>query len=163
MGSLVMMNSRQFMLGAFVLMVGVVFYLLFRDRTYFLMSLHIPVMSAGNNARGFIWGSLPTFIHVISFSMLTASLIKYSKINYILVCVFWLTINFAFEIGQKYKVLSQRLVPTSFESIPVLESTGDFFLSGIFDINDIGSAFVAAVISFYLLQSTAKRRNDDEY
>lgn len=151
------------MTGAVVLMVGVIFYLLFRDRTYFLMSLHIPVVSAGNSVRGFIWGSLPSFVHVISFSMLTASLISYSKINYVLVCAFWLTINFVFEIGQKYKLLSQRLVPTSFESIPVWENTGDFFLNGIFDINDIGAACVAAVISFYLLQSTAKRRNDDEY
>jgi hypothetical protein len=151
------------MLGAVVLMVGVIFYLLLRDQTYFLMSLHIPTMSAAIDAHGFIWGSLPTFVHVISFSMLTASLIKYSKINYILVCVFWLMINFAFEIGQKYKVLSQRLVPTSFESIPVFKNTGDFFSSGTFDINDIGSAFVAAVISFYLLQITSERRKDVEY
>jgi len=156
-----MINIRQFVIGFTVLIFGLVFYILFRDQTYFTQKLNIENVQLPYNAGGVIWNSFPSFVHVFSFSMITASLIKDSKFMYFIVCTIWLIINCIFELSQKYKAFALGITPSWFESIPFLENTKNFFLNGTFDVMDIFSIFAGAITAFYVLTITAKRRSKE--
>jgi hypothetical protein len=153
-----MINIRQFLIGAGVLIFGLFFYILFRDQTYFMYKFNIGNFQLLHNARGVIWNSFPSFVHVFSFSMITASLIKDSRFRYFVVCTFWLMINCSFEFFQKYKAFALGITPSWFESIPFLGNTKNFILNGTFDLMDIFSIFAGAVAAFCVMVITSQRR-----
>lgn len=153
-----MINIRQFIIGFAVLIFGLGFYILFRDQTYITHQLSIESIQLPHHAGGVVWDGLPSFVHVFSFSMITASLIKAYKFRYFIVCAIWLIINCLFEFSQKYKVLAIGITPSWFESIPFLENTKNFFINGTFDVMDIFSIFAGTVTAFCLMTITSQRR-----
>ena len=76
-------NIRQIMIGLAVLSLGTLIYLVDRppDHTYFVYKsfVNISLHNTLPNLFGLIGNSLPSFIHVFSFILITAGFISYRK------------------------------------------------------------------------------------
>jgi len=152
-------NLAQLLIGAFSLTVGLVVYLVDRpaDGAYFLYRTS-TAFSLDDALPGLLFGrlggNLPTFIHVFSFSLLTAGLLGCERRGCQIVILSWLLVDCAFELGQKFV----RISPNMFDGVPVLENTGNFFVNGTFDPLDLAAAMAGAVAAYLLVLATLKRR-----
>jgi hypothetical protein len=159
-------NWLQTLIGAVGLLVGALVYLVDRppDQTYFVYNSSIAI-SLGNilpNLFGFIGNSLPAFIHVFSFILITAGIIFSRKRNYLIICLSWFLVDCAFEIGQKFKLLAVGIVPDWFEGIPLLGNTQNYFINGTFDFHDLLGITCGMIIAYFVLLTTRKGGVNDE-
>ena len=156
------MNTKQLIIGVAVLVVGTLVYLIDRspDQTYFIYSgiVDISFYSAGHHAFGRAGCNLPSFFHVVSFILLTAGLFSLRTKGYIIVCVSWMVVDCAFELGQKYSALPLRIIPEWFTGIPFLENTKSYFLHGTFDFLDLAAIALGSILAYSILLRTPKRR-----
>ncbi|KIM09320.1 MAG: hypothetical protein KU28_01455 [Sulfurovum sp. PC08-66] len=105
------MYSRYFMLlGSAFLGIGLLFYALFRYAGY----LNTPFT-----------GALPTFLHVVAFSLISASLLSTPKRHYGAI-LFWLMLNLLFELLQ-------------------------YNFHGVFDPMDMAAALLGGVFALLIL------------
>lgn len=155
-----MINRLQVLIGLAVLFVGSLVYLADRppDQTYFVYKIpfNITLFKTLPNLFGQIGNSLPSFIHVFSFILITASLISCRKKGYLIICISWFLIDCAFELGQKFNSLLQKIIPNWFAGIPFLENTENYFLHGTFDFIDLTAITVGTAIAYFVLLSTNK-------
>lgn len=146
-----MINSEQkyiFMTGLFFLLFGLLIYTFFRsiDNLYIFNSLsnyafvHIKIPYADN---------LPSFLHVVSFSLITISISGLSRKSIILSCSSWVCINFIFEYfqGTSYSM-------KTFMDEDVLKA---FCQNGTFNFYDIvfsflGGFFAALIANIFLIK-----------
>jgi len=153
-------NKTQIIIGFLGLFVGSVIYLIDRppDQTYFIAQspLTISLYKKIPNLFGIMGDSLPAFLHVFSFILLTAGLIFYSKRAYLIICPFWFLIDVAFEVGQKYYNVTSHIIPDWFEGIPFLENTKAYFLHGTFDFRDLAAIASGAIVAYFLISITGK-------
>jgi hypothetical protein len=130
------------------------------DSTYFvyryfhMVSLHRIVP----NLFGAFGNSLPDFIHVFSFILITAGIVSCRKKGYLIISLGWLIIDCAFELGQRYPSLVLKLTPDWFSGIPILEAVKGYFLFGTYDFNDIIALFLGASLAYLVLLTTMVRR-----
>jgi len=154
-------NWVQISIGVVVLVVGSLIYLIDRppDHTYFVYSspINISLFTAIPNIFGLIGNSLPAFIHVFSFIVITAGLIFCNKRGYLTICLSWFLVDSAFEVGQKLTTWSTSIIPDWFAGIPFLENTENYFLQGTFDFIDLGAITFGTVIAYFVLLITNKR------
>jgi hypothetical protein len=110
-------NKTQIFAGIGLLFAGTFYYYFFRnaDQTYFIQLFGLILQKLGY--------SLPTFIHVFAFSLLTAGLMANSQKGYAAACLFWFGINVLFEFGQKYDSWVIQFVPGWFSNFIFLENT----------------------------------------
>jgi len=122
--------------------------------------INISLFNAIPNLFGFIGGSLPEFIHVFSFILITAGLIFCNKSGYVIICLSWFLVDSAFELGQKFNTWPSRIIPDWFTGIPFLENTENYFLKGTFDFIDLAAIVFGTVIAYFvlLITNTDKRR-----
>jgi hypothetical protein len=146
------LNRKQLVIGFLTLLIGVFFYYAFRGSSvYFLSFLNHQKMSIS------IYGvsSLPTFVHTLSFILLTACAFKSIK-SYTWVCFLWLMIGIVFELGQKWKSLfcdSIAFLPDCcIKTLVIL-----YFTRGTYDPLDMLSIFLGAVVALALLVLTAEK------
>lgn len=155
-------NRIQLLIGIAGLLSGTIFYLAFRcpDQTYFISKFGVDIClrSIFQRRLGTIGNNLPTFIHVFSFILLTAAFIHLNKRKCFLICLCWCVVDCAFELGQKFNSLSS-MIPDWFAGIPILENTGNYFLHGTYDLNDLIAIIIGTVFAFFTLQMTADRGN----
>jgi hypothetical protein len=152
-------NKAQILAGAFSFTLGLFVYLLDRpaEGIYFLyrtstaFSLHDALPGLFFGALG---GSLPTFIHVFSFSLLTAGFLACKKRGSQIVILSWLLVECAFEVGQEFV----RISPDVFQGVPILENIGNFFVNGTFDPLDLVAATAGAAAAYLFLLITMKGR-----
>ena len=151
-------NTKQLFIGFSVLILGALFYYLFRsaEHTYFLKFL-------GENSQLKFFlspfliklgNSLPTFIHVFAFILITAGIIARHKRGYLIVTITWFVIDTLFELGQGFNYIIIPLIPNWFEKILLVENTRDFFLQGSFDYLDLFSIAAGSFMSYLLLIKT---------
>ena len=154
-------HKIQILIGVIGLLIGSLVYLIDRppDHTYFISSspINISLSNIIPSVFGSIGNSLPEFIHVFSFILITAGLIFCNKKGYLIICVSWFLIDCAFELGQKFALWSSSLVPDWFAGIPFLENTKNFFLQGTFDFVDLAAIALGTVIAYLVLLITNKR------
>jgi len=154
-------SIRQIIIGAAVLLVGVLIYLIDRppDQTYFIykFGMNINLFGVLPIIFGPIGNFLPSFIHVFSFIFLTAGLIAHGKRDYLIICLSWLLIDCAFELGQKFKSWPSRIIPDWFVSIPFLENTKNYFIQGTFDLVDLIAIVIGVAIAYLFLVKTRQR------
>ncbi len=138
------MRLLHLSLSIFFLVFGVLFYLLFRTESGVIF-LTWPLFSelrffslASTDFPSWIH-SLPTFLHVLSFSFLTASFYTLKSRNLWLIPLVWFLVNGLFEILQ---------AQTLFSSF-----TG---LYGTFDQSDLLSGALAAVLAYIMLSTLPK-------
>jgi hypothetical protein len=150
-----MINIRQILIGATVLLVGTLVYLVDRppDQTYFvyISPFNISLFKTPQNLFGLIGNSLPSLIHVFSFILITAGFLSYHKRGCIIICASWFLVDCAFELGQKFNSLFSKIIPSWFTGIPFLENTENYFVHGTFDYFDLAAIAMGTVIAFFVL------------
>jgi hypothetical protein len=155
-----MINIRQILIGLAVLLLGSLVYLVDRppDHTYFVYNnfVNISLHNTLPSLFGSIGNSLPAFIHVFSFILITASLISCRKKGYLFICLGWFLVDCAFELGQKFNSLFSKIIPSWFAGIPFLENTENYFLYGTFDFIDLAAITIGTVIAYSVLIATNK-------
>jgi hypothetical protein len=154
-------NKIQVSIGVIGLLFGSLVYLIDRppDQTYFVYSTipNTSLYSMLPNLFGLLGNSLPAFIHVFSFILITAGLVFYGKKGYLIICLWWFLVDSAFEVGQKFTTWSSRIIPDWFTGIPFLENTEDYFLQGTFDFIDLAAIAFGATMAWFVLLGTGKR------
>jgi hypothetical protein len=98
-------------------------------------------------------GSLPTFLHVLAFSMLTGALGE-SASSRIRSCTAWAGVNALFEVAQHATVarlLAEKLDLWCGEYF-VCARTGQYFLRGTFDIADIAAGALGGLLAYTILK-----------
>lgn len=154
-------NWLQILIGAASLLFGTFVYLVDRppDQTYFVYnsSIAISLYNILPNLFGPIGNSLPAFIHVFSFILITAGLIAYQKRGYLIICFSWLIVDCAFELGQKFNSLAVKIIPHWFSRIPFLENTDNYFFTGTFDYFDLTAITIGTIMAYFVLLTTRKR------
>jgi hypothetical protein len=155
-------NKTQILIGIIGLLIGSLVYLIDRpsNHTYFVSSspINISLSNVIPSLFGSIGNSLPEFIHVFSFILITAGLIFCRKRGYLIICVSWFLIDCAFELGQKLDMWSSSLVPGWFDGIPFLENTKNFFLQRTFDFFDMAAIALGSIAAYFVLLGTMERR-----
>ena len=156
------MNKKQIIIGLVALFTGSLVYLIDRppDQTYFVYSspINISLSNTIPNLFGTIGNSLPAFIHIFSFILITAGLIFCNKRGYLIICLSWFLVDCAFELGQKFNDLASKIIPDWFAGIPFLENTENYFLQGTFDFIDLAAIAFGTVIAYFALLATGKMR-----
>lgn len=155
-------NKRQILIGAAGLLLGTFVYLIDRspDQTYFIneSGLDISLYKILPSVFGPIGSSLPAFIHVFSFILITAGLFACRSSSCLIICIGWFVIDIAFEIGQKFKSLSIIIIPDWFTGIPWLENFENYFRQGTFDSLDLAAITLATLVAYPVLLLTKKER-----
>lgn len=159
-------NKIQILIGVIGLLFGSLVYLVDRppEQTYFVYnsSIAISLYNILPNLFGSIGNSLPAFIHVFSFILITAGLIACQKRGYLIVCLSWFLVDCAFEIGQKFKLLAVGIVPDWFEGIPLWENTQNYFINGTFDFHDLIGITSGMIVAYFVLLTTWRGGMNDE-
>ena len=155
-------NKIQILVGTTGLLLGSIVYLIDRppDETYFVCSstINISLYNTLPNLFGGIGNSLPAFVHVFSFILITAGLIYYQKRGCLIICLCWFLVDCAFELGQKFTTSSLKMIPEWFAGVPFLKNTENYFLQGTFDFTDLAAIAFGTVIAYFALSTTIKVR-----
>jgi len=158
-------NIRQILIGLAVLLLGTLVYLVDRppDQTYFVYKsfVNISLHNTLPNLFGFIGNSLPSFIHVFSFILITGSVFHCRKKGCLIICTYWLLVDCAFELGQKFNLGSSKIIPDWFAGIPFLENTKNYFVHGTFDFNDLIAIAIGSIIAYFILIITMEMRKSE--
>ena len=151
-------NRVQILIGVLGLALGSLVYIVDRppDQTYFVIKsgIDISLFNTFPNLFGPLGNSLPTFIHVFSFILVTAGLISCQKRVCLVICLSWFLFDCAFELGQKLRTWPLELIPNSFVEIPFLESVENYFLCGTFDHFDLAVIAMGAATAYFVLVTT---------
>ena len=155
-------NRLQILIGVVGLVVGSLIYLIDRspDQTYFVYSspINISLFKIMPTLFASIGNNLPEFIHVFSFTLITAGLIFCNKRGYLIICLSWFLVDSAFEVGQKFTAWSTIIIPDWFTGIPFLENTENYFLQGTFDFIDLAAIAFGTLIAYFVLITTKKSK-----
>ncbi len=155
-------NRLQILIGVTALLFGSLIYLIDRspDQTYFVYGspVNISLFKTIPSLFNSICNSLPEFIHVFSFILITAGLIFCNKRGYLIICLSWFLVDSAFEGGQKFTDLALKIIPDWFAGIPFLENTENYFLKGTFDFLDLAAIALGAVVAYFVLLTTIKNK-----
>ena len=153
-------NGVQLITGFVFLITGISIYMLVRGDT-------LPYLPEAWVVHGLLpypithlTNQLPTFIHLLAFSLFTAGLLGGGRRSAVLVCLLWLFIETVFETAQHPLIsgwLASR-VPRWFESIPLLDHTRGFLINGTFDPLDLVAATLAALLAYVIIRITGTRR-----
>ena len=155
-------HKTQILIGVIGLLIGSLVYLIDRppDHTYFVSSspINISLSNIIPSLFGSVGNSLPAFIHVFPFIVITAALISWQKKGYLIICLSWFLIDCTFEVGQKFTTWSSRIIPDWFAGIPLLENTENYFLKETFSFIDLAAIASGTVITYFALLTTNKNR-----
>ena len=155
-------NGLQILIGVTGLSLGALVYLIDRppEATYFIYfsRINISLYNTFPNVFGVIGNSLPDFLHVFSFILITAGLLSCKKKCSIIVCISWFSLDFLFELLQKDNALPLKIIPNWFKGIPFLENTENYFSQGTFDIADLIVIVLGTAIAYFILLTTNRRR-----
>jgi hypothetical protein len=98
-------------------------------------------------------GSLPTFIHVVAFSFLSAAIAGARAGG--APCVAWAATNIVFEVAQ-YPPVGQWLLSRS-TLASELPYVHQFVARGTFDVTDVCAAALGAAVAAWCLSTPTKR------
>jgi hypothetical protein len=123
--------------GLLLLLTGVFVYALDRpgDSVAFLPS---PLVY-DSGLLGPFAGPLPSFLHAMAFSLMTASLLAPTRRMRVSACTAWLMVNWLVEAGQA----------------PAVRQAAGFGMSGTFDPIDMLAALLGATSAFLVLEAVA--------
>jgi hypothetical protein len=157
-----MFNIRQILIGLMILLLGTSIYLTDRspDQIYFVYKspIEISLHNSFPNLFGIIGNSLPSFVHVLSFILITAGILSSKKKGSLFVCASWFLIDVIFELGQKYYSLVLKIIPDWFSGIPFFENTKSYFSRGTFDAMDLVAVLIGSLTGYFILILTIKRK-----
>jgi len=160
-------NRIQIFIGALALFLGSFVYLIDRppEHTFFVKTSHITISLYNTlpNLFGPFGSSLPTYVHVFSFILITAGLMTYRKRGYLIICLGWFLVDVAFELGQKFNGWSAGIIPDWFDGIPLLEGSRSYFLKGTFDFLDLVAICLGTITAYFLLSITNRNSKGENH
>jgi hypothetical protein len=144
------------LLGVFLLVLGLGVYLLDRSWQQLAIAEVIPLSLSPSPVFGTLGGSLPSLIHVCAFALLTAALLRGGTRLNQAICLGWLSVDVAFELGQHARFAEPiaKTVPAWFAHVPIFDRTPTYFLSGTFDPLDLLFAALGALTAYLLIVKT---------
>ncbi|MBW1999224.1 MAG: hypothetical protein JRJ29_14840 [Deltaproteobacteria bacterium] len=159
-------NGLQIGIGVLALCLGGIVYLVSRppEKTYFVYAskLRISLYQKVPDVFGVLGNSLPDFLHVFSFIMITAGLVSKRKIECMVISLSWFLVEVAFEVFQKFKEFPLKIIPEWFINKPVLENVRPFFMKGTFDFIDLVAVALGTVAAYFVSTRTMKERVKEE-
>lgn len=152
-------SRTQLVLGLAVLLLGTLVYLVDRPAGHVFFPSAFSLCKAPLCLFGRLGQSLPTFAHVLAFSLFTAVLLGGGRSKALAICLGWMVINAAFELGQHPAVAPGvvSLIPVWFQQVPILEEADRYFLHGTFDHGDMLSIALGALAAYVVIQRTSRR------
>ena len=144
----VFLNKYQVIAGLIILTCGCIIYIIDRPPWQTVwVSNTITLYTEKQKVFGSIGDYLPSFFHVISFSLMVAGIIADKLRQYLYIIGFWLTINLIFEILQL----------DAFQSITKLNWLRTYSFNGVFDFKDLIAIFLGGFIAFVFLTVTRRK------
>ncbi len=145
--------------AAGLLLMGGIVYLVFRSSStvYFLAGI-FPEAVNYSISTGYISNSIPSFLHIYAFILLTAVVLNPSRTGLILICLGWVGVELFFEIGQ-HPFFAQYLtqwVPAWFANFPYLEVANSYFLSGTYDPVDVLFIIIGTAVAVLTLHKVQR-------
>lgn len=153
-------NAVQLINGFVFLVTGISIYVLFRGDTLPYLPEAWVVHGLLPYPINHLTNQLPTFTHLLAFSLFTAGILGGGRRSAVLICLFWLFVETVFETAQ-HPLISGWLaprVPRWFENIALLDHTRGFLISGTFDPLDLVAATLAALLAYVVIRITGTRR-----
>lgn len=163
-------NHRQILIGISGLLIGALVYLTNRpvDHVYFLSTSGLNTSLyhtfpdvfgiLGNTFGNMLGNTLPDFLHVFSFILITAGMVSCGRRGGLFICAGWFLVDALFELGQKFSTQVVNIIPDTLAGIPYLENTKSYFLSGTYDSLDLAAIFIGTLTAYYFLVKTMNRR-----
>jgi hypothetical protein len=157
-------NRVQIGTGFLNLLAGLLLYLLTRPSDIYFVSFIKGVHGVHDSLHwalpfpSVISGALPSFLHVLAFSLLVGGILACGKRGYLIICCAWLFTNVLFELGQRYPISACEVIPKWFEEICILQSVRNYFLNGTFDFFDLLASSVGAAAAYWILVRTRQER-----
>lgn len=106
--------------------------------------------------------NLASFLHVFSFTMISAGVMAESKKGCFMAALLWCSIDALFEIGQYFDDLTVKLLPDVFQHLFFLETLDDYFIAGTFDPYDLAAVFAGALTGYFISVTTLKRGGEEK-
>lgn len=141
-------TSLLILLACAALALGAATYLALRPPPVLMDALGLRSdyrLSAHRDLRWLV-GSLPSFLHVYAFSLLTVPLLRRRVERAAIAAVsFWVLVNFLFEVGQ---AASLKGFWAGHAHDGVVGPLARYFLFGTFDWNDVGFSLLGGVLAY---------------
>ena len=134
-----------------VSLAGVAVYVLDRGNAVFFLAWW-PYGPAAPDMLGPLGDHLPTLLHPLVFVLISAAVLRPWPQSLPTVCVAWFVIECLFELCQTAPLdgrIAAALSPT-FDSVPMLQNTADYFVKGTFDPLDVLSIGIGTAIAYPL-------------
>ena len=150
--------------AALLLAVGLLVYLIDRpaEQIYFVPDGWPFAIGAGE-VFGPVGAHLPTFIHVVVFTLVSSALLAPWHFRTTSICLLWFSIDSLFELAQHKAFATQiaAVVPGWFQGIPFLENTSNYFVAGTFDFLDLMSIALGSVSAYLIIHYFRMRESDN--
>lgn len=146
-------NFRVILLGLAWLSLGAMVYLWDRPvKGFFWGTFGGNLFMDGGSGFGVLGHWLPTFAHVMAWSLITAgALAVRSRTALAAICFLWMGINWGFELGQKNAVSVCEMLPDWPPLAPLMDLLRGYFKNGTFDTGDLWAAGLGAVMALTML------------
>lgn len=149
------LNSSQVFVGIVALSLGGAIYVLIRPADSLILFSALSLSSAPgmlSHQSSFLWGSLPSLLHVLAFSLITASAVpRQSKRHVALVILFWVAVNVLFELGQ---TSTGKTMASELNLAMYCKPLFAYFMNGTYDVNDILLAVFGGAAAYPLILIT---------
>ena len=108
--------------GFLFLLIGYGFYLFVRDFDPLYLGISVPtiVESALPGLPAMLLSSLPSFLHVVGFTLISLGFVSNAQRNVLQITMCWFFINLCFEMAQGLSVFGDSLLPGTFDPVDVL-------------------------------------------
>lgn len=145
---------RLILLAAVFLSLGVLVYVFDRSIPAYFLPAWLDVPAASGSA-GLLGGSLPALVHTLALILVTAAVLWPWPRSLPYICGAWFLLECGFEICQMPPVDHHvaALLPRWFDGLPVLDSTGNYFIAGTFDYLDIAASGLGAFIAYLIVRN----------
>lgn len=155
----------QTVVAVCALLLGILIYGLFRDPEQLLLAGLLPTLtdslpgsSPGKSPAVFY--SLPSFLHIYAFILLSCVVVAASINSVRLICLFWLVTELLFEIGQHDAVATFLItqLPEPSTQPGWLQALVGYFVNGRFDTMDILALILGAASAYVSILTTRRWR-----
>ena len=160
-------NLLQLILGLGALMIGVMEYVLSRPVDSTCLGAAAKAATGDLPFRmgvfGIFGGTLPEFIHPLSFALITMALFpKKSRGIRAIICLFWLLVNLLFEIGQAFGQQISQFLPTILPHTKVSDLVIIYFLRGTYDRLDVLAICLGTASAFIISELITRGGKQNE-
>ncbi len=154
---------KNIIIGFSGLTIGCLIYLSDRspESTWFVKNILYTIGQSIHSTFPDIFGSLDknmaSFLHTLSFTVITGAFIGESKRGCLAAAMLWCIVNVLFEIGQYFDTIAVQLVPNWFEQYEFLKTVDNYFIAGCFDFWDIVAIFAGGLFGYLVLFLTMEK------